>query len=917
MSSPSIPNIPIQPYQPPPVTPGGTPPVAATPIAVITAIADIISIASQILQGVKAGQDALAIAGSVVFHSKALQDLVGRVAPTVTSFLGDHVGTHKETLAAFGDILTNHVADQLLEGTDAVAEGTHLSPLKSLAAHFKQREASYTEDVFAIAGTTSNYPKIFEAGLSELIAKGLGLFKESIEDHADLLPEGVNQVAGAAIMRTIEMSLAAHIAASTTAILIPGHTVNLTQMLLGFADLIGIGGIGEKAVGPTLEHGLKVPADHQARKLFRTQLPDPESVRSRYAKRQVTRDDYVRVLELNGLQDDWIKIQADHPWHIPRPRELLQLIQDVEVDIEWVARQLRLMEWPDEMILRGSEAIMKRLRKPGHDKYLAELLTSFIDGYMSQDRFEAELKQLIGDDAHRSYYVGAASWGRGRNVASRLATAISAQARSGVISDDAAKEMLTGIGLAPGEVQVRIALAALARNEKHLKDEDVQIERDLRALKSESLKTLQHALTRGLIDEATFATYAQTLGYSESYAGALAHLGALERASTVKTQPYTHGLIDATTAPAPLELALPVPGAPPLEAKLVELRAKIATTPTADKPPLRAQAITLAGQVAVQRATDKAVADQYKTVTGAILKNLRAHLRRDVLSRDSFLALATTLGVDPLYAGQLADIEVLKSQQHLAGIPADDIAAAIAAAHTGITELMTDLVSTREVAGAAALKILADAGVPGAAAQLAIILAELLAQSLDNQLKLPFAQLDASNLVGATVLNQVLTRLADGFGSDTAIGKMLAGLGLTRPDEQAISSIISAVENLVGAFQKRTRDPVTVPRQPDPPPVNIPQPPPDEHQVAQIKGDIASLLSSLTTCRTAVKGLGAAADSYPAPDLSALDGTDVVALGALRDAIALEVSNCDIDLAARQGTIPTDNGQPQGSAPAG
>lgn len=512
-----------------------------TVFEVIKVISEIVGVAAQVIGGIKAGKDALAIASSVIFHSKEFKSLAVRIAPAIAGYGGDNVAAHQETTARGSEFVANVLGELLLNAGNDVATAGEIAPLKSLAGEIEKQGPLMAAQAHANAGLLTKVVEELERPLNTMVEGFFRIFQEQIESQRAGLPGNVNKVAAGALTRALELGITAHFAAAGLEAVIPTFkNIGLNQIVGFIASLAGFDKIVGPAMGPTLKYGIGIPAEMQAARLFRTRRPSSSAVREQAFQRHVTLKDYRRALELEGLPDDWINVLVADTFIDPSPREITWMLDGAEVDPVWVAAKLKEVGWDDADVKRGTGAIQSRSQLPGRSRYTTELVSTFVAGDMDQRDFEQQLAGVVQDPDHRALWVGAASWAKARRVAGQLSTAIVKQYREDVIDGDTAGTMLDAIGLPDREVQLRLSLAALDRNQKLLKTETAELEVPMKALRSSTLTTLRAGVRSGELDPDRGVELIEMLGFARSYATTIVALE-LTRAGAepaVETSPF-------------------------------------------------------------------------------------------------------------------------------------------------------------------------------------------------------------------------------------------------------------------------------------------------------------------------------------------------------------------------------------------
>jgi hypothetical protein len=257
-----------------------------------------------------------------------------------------------------------------------------------------------------------------------------------------------------------------------------------------------------------------------------------------------------------------------------------------------------------------------------------------------------------------------------------------------------------------------------------------------------------------------------------------------------------------------------------------------------------------------------------KGLTAAALANMRAQLRVGMLSRDDFVALGQMLGVAPLILEQLADVELLHAEPDADAIARGDAEELANLAHRSLTDLASSLVERRKIAGGVAIQMLVNAGVPLRPAEIAIAIAEVIAQQPGQGPAWPFKTLTNDKLVWTSVAKSVGGILGDTFGNKTLIGGLLDAVGGGKFNDDHLRDIFDGLIHTFGLRPTRAREHKNVPVPPPPsklpPPLIEPNTQEQEYLARMsLNAQIAQTWTLLTACSNKAVGLGFEAVPLP------------------------------------------------------
>lgn len=720
----------------------------------------------------------VAVASAVLFHSRDLRSFLSKSNPLVANFLGKHSEALGELQARAQDLATNTLADETLAAADLAADATDLASLTRAAADLEAHPAKVAIEFDAKRPSMSALAAKAEALLQDGIKGMLSLYTDELQSRRSELPGGVNDVAAGMVSKALKYGLTAQLAAlAVEAVYVTKYT-GLNQLVGYLANFAGFDRITGPLIGPQLKHGLAVPAEHQAAKLFRTRLPAARDVQEQTVQRHTTKADYRRALQLEGYPEDWINVLVDDVYVDPRPREIITLLEGVDADPQWVLEKYREVGWDDADVKRAVEATMRRVRRPAAERYLRTLSTSYLNGYRTLDQVEAGIRNVSRDDAYVELWRRALEEEKAHRNAEQMAAAIVSQFEKDVLGNDATEELLEALGFDAAEVTRRRVVAQLRRNEALLRGDVAEVEQLARQIRTQALTTLRAEVRAGRLTAADFVTLGKMLGYADTFLSAIADLEELKAPPREVRAVSTAGL--EQLAPELLDLGEP---------------------PTDDKgKPLAA----------------------WTDLQQAAMANLRAQLRAGMLPRADFVGLGQMLGLDPLTLEQLADVELLRATPSLED-PNDATPASLAAAaHAALTDLAADLVERRVLAASSALALLQEAGVPVEPATVAIAIAEVLAGETDELTVWPFQTLGDNTLVWTSIASSVAGALRDAGGASGPLADLLGIVSRAQPAVVGAKRFRDNLRDIFGSRKPRKREKVATERPAAPAPLEVP-----------------------------------------------------------------------------------------------
>ncbi len=360
----------------------------------------------------------------------------------------------------------------------------------------------------------------------------LVLFRRDLEEFGEVRPDNVHELAGRVLGSAITAGTAAQLAGFALELLHPLKNLGVQQAIGVLVQFAGFGEVVKPYLTASLRYGIQLPAEHRAAAHFRTQLPVDQVVRELAAAGKVPVDKYAQRLLYAGYPDPYPRAFLEHLYSALPPRALAAFTDGSEADRPWLADKLRYSGVSPDDTRRIVRALELKAAQPGRVRLVGALLTAYKAGQLEHADLEAGLAGAGLSDTHATYYLRAAELERRGDRMEAVAGEIATQARNDVLSPDAARQLLTGLGFTADEIAVRLTVVELRRNLVQVKAEEKALETEIRQLKAQGLKGALAQVRAGFLEPALFLATGQGMGYSRAYLDVALELAGLRGAPT-------------------------------------------------------------------------------------------------------------------------------------------------------------------------------------------------------------------------------------------------------------------------------------------------------------------------------------------------------------------------------------------------
>ncbi len=474
----------------------------------------------------------LYVLAALVAQGGNIRGSLDQLPPALRNALGPSL----ETFGGALDRLVPGVGGQLaaaIQGDGGVVPAvTQDMVARGLGAVPQAIPPAFQSLVDAAGSTLKGLVADYRHAAASISTRLLTLFREDLEGFGAVRPDNVHELAGRVLGTAITAGTTAQLAGFVLELLHPLKNLGIQQAIGVLTQFAGFGEITRPYLGATLRYGIQLPAEHRAAAHFRTQLPGDQVVRELAAAGLVPPEKYAQRLLYAGYPDPYPRAFLDHLHSALPPRALAAFTDGSEADRPWLAAKLRYSGVSKDDTARIVRALELKAAQPGRARLVGALLTAYKAGQLEHPDLEAGLAGAGLSDTHATYYLRAAELERRGDRMEAVAGEIANQYRNDVVSQDAARQLLTGLGFTADEIAVRLTVGELRRNLVQVKAEERALAAELRQLKAQGLKGALAQVRAGFLDPGLFLAVGQGMGYSRAYLDVALELEGLRGAPT-------------------------------------------------------------------------------------------------------------------------------------------------------------------------------------------------------------------------------------------------------------------------------------------------------------------------------------------------------------------------------------------------
>lgn len=321
----------------------------------------------------------------------------------------------------------------------------------------------------------------------------------------------------------------AHMTAALAELIMPLKHLGFPQLSAFMVDMAGFKEISSAEIGQHIEQAIKRPSKYTAGKKYRSFIPDPREAEALVLERRLAVEDYAEILRFHGYSEQMVQTKVEAVWIEPRTREVISLIDDTDVDSEWLERKLTEAGLEELDVLKWKEAAERRQVKTYRQQLAGSLVAMYRDGWLSREEFDSNL-ELEGFGAQpRRLLWARASLERVRELRQLQYTSAERRAKDGMIGLAEFRAECAAIGMDQEVIEQKAVWIEAEVSRSIFRAEGSDIVSLVRDDQAARIKLAQESFTRGLLTEAELASHLGALGVKAETAQAMARLAAVKR----------------------------------------------------------------------------------------------------------------------------------------------------------------------------------------------------------------------------------------------------------------------------------------------------------------------------------------------------------------------------------------------------
>jgi len=286
------------------------------------------------------------------------------------------------------------------------------------------------------------------------------------------------------------------------------------QQIAGLVgDLSGFSQLSEAIHGTQLKAAVARPVEYQINAQTRTRLLSPGETIESAIERKISLDEQREILRFHGYTEHHIDIIQKTMWQDPRLREIILLASDSSVDEDDIRHWLLEAGYDDTDIDRFTPIVIQQSNRGHRQALTSEIMINLGEGFLDDEDAEAQFDRLRYTEEAKRLLLDTGRLKFRREVIQAHITELEQMFQLEQIKEPEFRLALEGLGVRKQKVDAIVGKAFSKFIGRVSREEDAQVDKDVRALQGASLAALKAQFQAGLIPAGAFEANLVAIGF--------------------------------------------------------------------------------------------------------------------------------------------------------------------------------------------------------------------------------------------------------------------------------------------------------------------------------------------------------------------------------------------------------------------
>ena len=279
------------------------------------------------------------------------------------------------------------------------------------------------------------------------------------------------------------------------------------------AELAGFSQLAEAIWGTALKVGIGRPAEYQMNAMSLSKIPSEGTLIEAATERKVSVDALRELLKFHGYADNFVSMMVNTMWTDPRLREIILLASDASVNEDDIRHWLLEAGYDDTDIDRFTPIVIQQSNRGHRQALTSEIMINLGEGFLDEEDAEAQFDRLRYTEEAKRLLLDTGRLKFRREVIQAHITELEQMFQLEQIKEPEFRLALEGLGVRREKVDAIVGKAFSKFIGRVSKEEDAQVDKDIRQFQSASLAALKAQFQAGLIPAGAFEANLVAIGF--------------------------------------------------------------------------------------------------------------------------------------------------------------------------------------------------------------------------------------------------------------------------------------------------------------------------------------------------------------------------------------------------------------------
>ncbi len=279
------------------------------------------------------------------------------------------------------------------------------------------------------------------------------------------------------------------------------------------AELAGFSQLAEAVWGTALKTGIGRPAEYQMNALTLSKIPSEGQLIESAIERKVSVDALRELLKFHGYADGFVDMLINTMWTDPRLREIILLASDSSVAEDDIRHWLSEAGYDDTDIARMTPVVVQQSNRQHRQALTSEVMANLGEGFLDEEDAEAQFDRLRYTEEAKRLLLDTGRLKFRREVIQAHIGELEQMFQLEQMKEPEFRLALEGLGVRKEKIEAIVGKAFSKFIGRVSKEEEAQVDKQVREFQAASLAALKAQFASGLIQSEAFFANLVAVGF--------------------------------------------------------------------------------------------------------------------------------------------------------------------------------------------------------------------------------------------------------------------------------------------------------------------------------------------------------------------------------------------------------------------